>query len=191
MIFHFQLTDWKGQGENKPCSPLGPWRGSKQSIPSNVIHSFPAAQPVGPLETAKSLGFSQTPSRPTPPGQRQMGQLNKWREEGPVRACSPRPDCALLAAPTLACLSNMLKKYWNDPMTFPPAAKLYIPLNDLRVSPALGLTCHRVLKQNRAAQCEAYTLPQLPYQPLSHFPIPLPHFPPLCSHRFSLFLFLV
>lgn len=61
------FTISSGQGENKLCSPLALWRGSKQSIPSNVIHSFPAAQPVGPLETAKSLGFSQTPCKPTPP----------------------------------------------------------------------------------------------------------------------------
>lgn len=56
-----------GQGENKLCPPLALGRGSKQSIPSNAIHSFPAAQPVGPLETSKSLGFSQTPCRPAPP----------------------------------------------------------------------------------------------------------------------------
>lgn len=56
IIYCFQQI-WK---ENNPFSPLALWRGGKQNIPSDMTQNFPDTKPVSPLESSKSLGFSQS-----------------------------------------------------------------------------------------------------------------------------------
>lgn len=58
MIYCFQQISWREK--KNPFSPLTLWGGSKQNIPSEGIQNFPDAKPVGPLESSKSLGISQS-----------------------------------------------------------------------------------------------------------------------------------
>lgn len=58
IIYCFQQISWRKKRTLSPLLAL--WGGSKQNIPSDVIQNFPDAKPVGPLESSKSLGLSQS-----------------------------------------------------------------------------------------------------------------------------------
>lgn len=63
-----------GREENKPFLPSSPRGGRKQNIPSSVIQNFPAAKPVSPPESCKSLRLSPNILQ---------AQSSRWRVGGP------------------------------------------------------------------------------------------------------------